>query len=163
MNTPSPATGQETYRFEPMGEAHRLPVIDLFDHSIRTSFAAYPEEPVSYDFYDRFLAMARGYPAFVDLAGAAQVVGFGFLHAFHPFTVFRRTAEITYFLAPQHTRQGVGTMLLGKLLQAAKTCGVEVVLRFHARRGFCECGRFRRVGRNFGQAFDVVWMQLAIE
>jgi L-amino acid N-acyltransferase YncA len=35
-------------------------------------------------------------------------------------------------------------------------------IRFHKKNGFRECGRFRRVGRKFGQDFDIVWMQLRL-
>ncbi|MBI4642672.1 MAG: GNAT family N-acetyltransferase [Deltaproteobacteria bacterium] len=32
-------------------------------------------------------------------------------------------------------------------------------IRFRLKNGFQECGRFLRVGRKFGEDFDVVWMQ----
>jgi phosphinothricin acetyltransferase len=35
----------------------------------------------------------------------------------------------------------------------------EESLAFHKRKGFDECGRFRKVGRKFGKEFDLVWMQ----
>jgi phosphinothricin acetyltransferase len=33
---------------------------------------------------------------------------------------------------------------------------------FHKKRGFQECGRFQKIGRKWGQDFDVVWMQKII-
>jgi phosphinothricin acetyltransferase len=38
----------------------------------------------------------------------------------------------------------------------------EVSLQFHRKNGFEECGRFRRIGKKFGNEFDVVWMQLEL-
>ncbi len=35
-------------------------------------------------------------------------------------------------------------------------------LNFHKKQGFRECGRFLRIGRKWGQEFDVVWMQKMI-
>jgi phosphinothricin acetyltransferase len=35
----------------------------------------------------------------------------------------------------------------------------EGSIRFHAARGFCECGRFRNIGIKHGRPFDMVWMQ----
>lgn len=47
-------------RFEKLDEAHRVPVIDIFNHYIENSFAAYLEQKVSYDFFSMILgATAR--------------------------------------------------------------------------------------------------------
>lgn len=46
---------------EPMSERHRRQVIDIYDHYIDNSFAAYPERGVDYDFFGRFLDMSKGY------------------------------------------------------------------------------------------------------
>lgn len=32
-------------------------------------------------------------------------------------------------------------------------------LAFHRKHGFEDCGRFKGVGRKFGEDFDIVWMQ----
>lgn len=160
-----------SYAFAPLAEEHRLPVVDIFNHYIANSFAAYLEEPVGYEFYDMLLAAARaGYPALAALAPAGQVAGFGLLRPWHPLTSFRRTAEISYFLAPSHTRQGLGGTLLDLLHAGGRAMGVDNLLAsisslnqpsldFHAGHGFVECGRFVRVGRKLGRDFDVVWMQ----
>ena len=157
------------YTLERMAEAHRQPVIDIYNHFVERDFAAYREKPLPYAAYDRFLSMASGYPAYVAVAPADEVAGFGFLHAWHPAECFARTAEITYFLAPDRTRQGIGSRLLGALLEGAGPMGIdrilasissrnEASLSFHCRHGFEVCGRFPQVGRKFGEDFDVVWM-----
>ena len=162
-----------TYRFEKMVDQHRGSVIDIFNYYIANSFAAYPEESVSYEFFDRFLDMARGYPAVVIKEDAETIVGFVFLHAYRPGRTFCRTAEITYFILPDHTGKGIGTKVLGQLVSAAKEQGIDTLLanissrndeslRFHRKSGFVECGRFRQIGKKFGEDFDVVWMQLML-
>ena len=160
-----------TYRLEPMTGAHRRPAIDLYNHYVRSSFAAYPEEEAPYEIFDRFLAMARGYPAYVALVErTGEVAGFAFLHAYHPAATFKRTAELTIFLGPDHTRQGLGSLFLERLEAEARRLGVDTLLanvssrneaslRFHQARGFVECGRFREIGRKHGQDFDVVWFE----
>jgi len=35
----------------------------------------------------------------------------------------------------------------------------EEPLGFHLKNGFREAGRFARIGRKFGEDFDVVWLQ----
>lgn len=162
------------YHFEPLSQKHRQPVIDLFNHYVSHSHAAFLEMPVSYSFFNRFLGITRGYPAVVAKTAVEQVAGFAFLRPYHPAETFRRTAEITYFISPEHTRQGLGTALLEHLVRAAMTMGIDSILaavssrnqpslHFHLQQGFKECGRFPRVGRKFGEDFDVVWMHLHIQ
>jgi phosphinothricin acetyltransferase len=160
-----------SYSFEEMAEEHRAGVIDVFNWYIINSFAAYPADPVDYDFYDRFLDVARGYPAVVIKDKSGAIVGFAFLHPYKGGRTFRRTAEITYFILPEHTGKGLGTRVLERFKPAAKAQEINTLLanissrnegslRFHRKCGFEECGRFRRVGNKFGEDFDVVWMQL---
>ena len=159
------------YKFEKMADHHRTAVINIFNHYITDSFAAYSDETVDYDFFDRFLDMTRGYPAVVIKDDRETVVGFAFLHAIRPERTFLRVAEITYFIHPDHTCKGIGTMVLNQFRQAAQERGIETLLasissrneeslRFHGKNGFEECGRFRRIGKKFGDDFDMVWMQL---
>ena len=85
-------------RFDPMTQEYSKVVMDIFNYYVTHSFAAYPESPVPYEFFNRFFEMTKGYPAFVIKNNeTGNVVGFCFLHAYHPFPVFRETAEITYF------------------------------------------------------------------
>jgi L-amino acid N-acyltransferase YncA len=158
------------YSLEPMSAGHRQAVIDIFNHFIRHSFAAFPAEPVDYAFYDRFLEMSRGYPALVVKDAAQQVVGFAFLRPYHPAATFRRTAEITYFILPEHTRQGLGTAILEVFVEQAAPLGVDALLaavsshneaslNFHLQNGFKEVGRFIKVGRKFGEDVDVLWLE----
>jgi phosphinothricin acetyltransferase len=92
------------------------------------------------------------------------------LRAYSPFPVFSRTAEITYFLRPGFTGQGIGKTMLGYLVEKAKEQGITSILasisslneesiHFHRKNGFAECGRFRTIGRKREKDFDVIYMQ----
>ncbi len=164
-----------TYRYEPLNETHRVPVIDIFNHYIARTFAAYPdgEELVPYAFFDRFLEMSCGYPAYAVSDETGHVVGFGWLRPYRPGRAFRRCAELTYFLAPEHTRRGAGTALLERLKAEARARGIatllasvssrnEASLAFHRKSGFVERGRLRKIGEKLGKTFDIVWLQLDI-
>jgi phosphinothricin acetyltransferase len=154
-----------------MTDEHRKAVIDIFNHYIVNSFAAYPADPVGYEFFDRFLEMTRGYPAVVARDDAETVVGLAFLHPYRSGRTFQRVAEVTYFVLPEHTGRGIGTTILERFKLAATEQGIDTLLanissrnegslRFHRKNGFEECGRFRRIGVKFGEDFDVVWVQL---
>lgn len=99
-----------------------------------------------------------------------RVVGFGFLRPYRNTEAFRHTAEITYFILPEHTRKGLGKRLLNVLEREADKMGITTLLanisslnkqslKFHKKNGFKRCGTFRKIGTKFGGDFDVVWMQ----
>jgi len=158
------------YQLADLSEGDRQAVVAIFNYFIEHSFAAYPAEPVPAGFFHRLLAMRQGYPAVVVKSEAGQTVGFALLRAFHPAGTFRRTAEITYFLMPEHTRQGIGSRILTQFEVAAHALGIDNLiasvsslnqesLRFHSRAGFERCGSLRAVGAKFGRDFDVVLFQ----
>ena len=158
------------YQLAPLAEADRAAVAAIFNHFVEHSFAAYPEETVGNEFLDRVLALSKGYPAVSVKTDAGKLVGFGFMRAYHPAATFLRTAEVAYFLLPEHTGRGLGLRLLEHFIQEARALGIdnllasvsslnEQSLRFHAKAGFECCGRFPAVGRKSGRDFDVVWFQ----
>jgi L-amino acid N-acyltransferase YncA len=156
--------------FERMSDEHRTQVIDIFNYYIENGYAAFPETAVPYEFYNVFLMMTKGYPAFVVKDEKGGVDGFGFLRAYNPLPAFRASAEVTCFLRPGAVRGGIGSSLLRQLEKEAAGMGIRVILacisslnepsiRFHQKNGFDECGRFRGVGRKRNTVFDLVWMQ----
>ena len=154
----------------PMAAEHRRPVVDVFNYYVENSFAAYPEERVSYEFFDVLLENSEEYPRVVAKDEAGNIFGFGMLRRHNPIPTFAGTAEASYFIKPDHTGKGLGSHMLELLLAEAKRKGLVCVLasisslnegsiRFHEKHGFVECGRFRGIGKKKGQVFDVVWVQ----
>ena len=162
------------YTLEKMEDKHAFGMLDVFNHYVEHSFAAYPERPLPKETAGLLLKKAEGYPAYVVLDEGRSVAGFGFLHAHQPLPTFRRTAEITYFLRPDACGRGIGSKMLDLLLRDGRERGIAVVLAsisgknegsvaFHRRHGFVECGRFRNIGVKRGETFDVVWMQKTLD
>ena len=158
------------YRLAPVSVEDGKAIIDIFNHYVKNSFAAYPEDGVPYELFQLFLDMAQGYPFLVAKGPVGKVLGFGFLHPHNHMPVFSQTAEITYFIAPEYTGHGIGGQILDSLLDWAREKGITSILAsisslnpgslaFHEKNGFVECGRFVGIGRKKGQEFDVVWMQ----
>jgi phosphinothricin acetyltransferase len=136
-----------------MDESGRIPVIDIFNHYVLHGMAAFPEHPLDYGFYDAFLVMRQGYPAFVVKDARGEVSGFGMLRAHSPMPTFRRSADVGYFLHPAHTGKGLGGNLLERLEDGARAMGIDTLLacvaaknaaslKFHTKHGFVERGRF---------------------
>jgi phosphinothricin acetyltransferase len=161
------------YFFESLSPGHRIPVIDIFNHYIEHSYAAYPDEKVGYDFYDMIMGLAGRYPSIAVRIPSGDVVGFALLRPYHPAATFKRAAELSLFLKPEYTNKGIGTAILSHMVDEAKKRDVDTLLSsissrneasitFHQKHGFQECGRFNGVGKKFGQDFDVIWMQKMI-
>lgn len=113
-----------------------------------------------------------GYPAYV-VKHQAEVVDFGALKPYLMPDTLARTAEVSYFILPGHTGQGLGARLLDTLIGEARARGVDNLLanvsslnegslRFHERHGFVQVGRFPKVGRKWDQDFDLIWLQKAL-
>lgn len=144
-------------------------VAEIFNHFVANSLAAYPEEAVAADFFRSKHLAAPGYP-FLVAESHGEIVGFAYLSPFHPVATMRRSATVTYFIHPDFTGHGLGGRFLDQLVDTGRSLGItnflahissanEGSIRFHARHGFTECGRFLKIGEKRGRIFDMVWMQ----
>lgn len=158
------------YSIRPILHEHRESIMDIFNHYVENSFAAYPENKLPYQAFDMLLQMSNGFPTRSLKDHNGKIVGFGMLHTHNPMPTFSQTAEVTYFIHPDHTGKGLGKMLLGSLVKGAVEKGITNILanisslnpnsiKFHQKNGFVECGRFKKVGKKNGQEFDTIWMQ----
>lgn len=146
----------------------------VYNHEVLHGVATWDEQP--------WTAQARlawfderqrpGDPVLVAERGG-EVVGFGYLSPYRARTGWRFTAEDTLYLAPRAQRQGIGTVLLGALVQEARARGLHVLvavieagnagsIALHARFGFVEVGRKRQVGYKFNRWLDLVEMELLL-
>jgi phosphinothricin acetyltransferase len=155
----------------PVSTADRDAIIEIFNHYVTTGFAAYPDKPVPQAFFE---TLREGAYAFPVIESEEELVGFGILRPFLPFTTFARTATVTTFVSPTYRHQKYGSIILRAMTDAA--AGRRIVtllanisskntesLKFHAKHGFFECGRMLRVGSKFNELFDIVWMQKNLE
>ena len=149
-------------------------IMRVFNYYVENSFAAYPDKHVPEAYFAAMEDSGGDYPLYVAEDNADKVIGFGMLRRHHRASAFDRTAEIGYFILPEHIGKGLGKALLARLKAEALSMGIRILLanvsslnekslRFHRNNGFEECGRFRRIGAKFGKEFDVVWMQKFIE
>ncbi len=158
------------YEIEPISSEDREEIVEIFNFYVENSFAAFPENRVPMGFFSVLMEACRGYPAFAARGTDGRVRGFAFLRPHHPMPAFTSTAEITIFIHPEYRGRGIGRSLVDRLVDEAKKMGISSILAgissrnegsiaFHERLGFRECGRFEAIGRKWGEAFDVVWIQ----
>jgi phosphinothricin acetyltransferase len=103
-----------------------------------------------------------------------RVVAWGSLSAYSDRCAYNRTAEVSIYVEEGARGKGVAGALLDELMRLGRAAGVkqlmsriadgnESSLRLHARRGFVETGRLRRVGEKFGKVLDVFFLQASLE
>ena len=142
-------------------------VIKILNTFTKESFAVYTEETLPNSFIENRLKELR---VFLVLEISDKVIGFGFISPYKPFANFSETGVLTYFLLPEYTGKGYGTKLFRQLINEGKERGItnylahinsknEQSLNFHKKLGFEEVGRFKKMGRKFGEYFDIVWVQ----
>ena len=145
-------------------------VIDIFNYFVGNSYAAYPEKKVGLVFIEKLEELAINDSFYVVETSKKKIIGFGLLKRHHAYEVFNRTAELTYFILPDHVRRGLGSKLLTILTNDAREAKIDTLLAhisslnegsiiFHKKHGFAECGKFRRIGRKNDKDFDIIWMQ----
>lgn len=161
------------YNIEPVREGDGREIIDIFNHYCENGFAAFPEEKVPYEFFGMLAGMSGDLPAVVARSEDGMVLGFGMLRPHNPMPAFAHTAEVTYFIRPDMTGKGIGSVILAYLEEEGARKGIIGLLaciaspndgsvRFHEKHGFTRCGRFSGVARKNGVYFDTVWMEKRI-
>jgi L-amino acid N-acyltransferase YncA len=157
-------------RLQSIAREDRRAVIDLFNHYVEHGFAAFAETPLPYGFFERFIDMTAGLPTLTAKNAVGELLAFGLLRPHSPWSTTSHVAEITYFVVPSQTRQGIGSRLLAELERQAKPCGIRIFLAsisslnepslaFHRKHGFTEVGRFKTICVKHGTPFDSVWME----
>jgi L-amino acid N-acyltransferase len=144
----------------------------LYNRSVLTSAASYDdrEQPDSarYAWFDTHASSGLPVYAAID---ESRLIGWGALSAFRPRPGYRFTVEDSIYVAEDWQGRGVGSALLGRLIDDAQALRMRTVIavigdeanigsiRLHAKHEFVEIARMRDVGFKFGRWLTQVWMQ----
>jgi L-amino acid N-acyltransferase YncA len=151
-------------------------IASIYAHYVTHSTATFELEPPDQDeWVARCNAIRRqGLPFLVaELDGV--VAGYAYCARWRGNRpAYQGTVEDTVYVTPAATGRGVGSALLGTLLErCARAHAREVIavitdsgghgdsssIRLHQRHGFDHAGRLRRVGVKHGRVLDTVLMQ----
>lgn len=106
----------------------------------------------------------------VDGEDGPQVVGYAYGGRFRERAAYAWTAEVSIYLAPEATGQGLARPLYRALFARLEELGYRTLVagytvpnepseRLHRALGFEPMGTYRRVGVKLGAWQDVAWMQ----
>jgi phosphinothricin acetyltransferase len=102
-----------------------------------------------------------------------EIAGFGALRPLAAKAGYRYSAEDSVYVQPERQGDGIGRLILKRLIDEARQAGLHanlaritgdnpVSVRLHEAEGFQRVGVEREVGYKFGRWLDVVIMQLII-
>jgi phosphinothricin acetyltransferase len=153
------------------------PIFGIYDHYVLNTTATFETEArsdaerqawfLAHDPRSHALLVAKD-PDRGDLLGW---VG---LSPWSPRAAYRRTAEVSIYVAPDAHRRGVGRKLMEAMIKRAKTNRFGVLVAriagpsqaskaFHESCGFEPIGLMRRCGSKFGSLHDVLIMDLHLD
>ncbi len=122
----------------------------------------------------RFRAVqSRGLPYLIAEAsdGSGGLLGFASAGPYRTRPAYRFTLENTIYVRRDQGRRGIGSLLLGALVERCETLGYrqmmavigdsanEASIRLHRRHGFQQMGCLRAIGFKHGRWLDSVLMQ----
>jgi phosphinothricin acetyltransferase len=117
-----------------------------------------------------WLADRSGAFAAIVAVDGDQVIGFGSLSPYKQRAAYSTTVEDSVYVHRERGGEGIGTLLLERLLAIASASGFHAVMArieasstasrtLHAKCGFELVGIERQVGRKFNRWLDVAVMQ----
>jgi len=152
-----------------------LPAITaIYEHYVRHGIASFEEIPPTLEQMTerRAKVVAEGMPYLVaELEG--ELVGFAYATVYRTRTAYRYTAEDSIYVHPERGRAGIGSALLGALIEACEANGCRQMIAvisdqgggsvpLHSRFGFQPAGELKSVGFKFGRWIDTIRMQRSL-
>ncbi len=139
----------------------------IYEEGIATGDATFEAEPPSWEAFDAGRLQA---PRLVAQDPDGAVLGWAVLSPVSSRCVYGGVAEVSVYVAADARGRGVGSRLLGALVERAEAEGLwtlqagifpenEATLALHRKHGFREVGRRERIGRMDGRWRDTLLLE----
>ena len=149
-------------------------VTRIYGHYVRETVITFETaEPDEAEMANRFAAIAgKGHPLLIgEIDG--EVIGYAYASTYRPREAYRFTCEDSIYLAPSAVGHGIGSKMLGRLVDESSKAGLRQMLavitaerensiRLHAKHGFRMIGTYEALGYKFDRWLDIVHMQRAL-
>lgn len=143
----------------------------IYAHHVRTGVGTFEEDPP--DVAEISARMGHGH--WLVAADHHAVLGYAYHAPYHRRSAYRFAVESSVYVHADAVGRGVGTALLGALVDHARAAGLRQMvaavgggcanpasIALHRRHGFVHAGTLRGVGTKFGRSLDVVYLQLTL-
>jgi phosphinothricin acetyltransferase len=149
-------------------------VTRIYGHYVRETVITFETaEPDEAEMASRFAAIAsKGHPLLIgEIDG--EVIGYAYASTYRPREAYRFTCEDSIYLAPSAVGHGIGSKMLGRLIEESSKAGLRQMLavitaerensiRLHTKHGFRMIGTYEALGYKFDRWLDIVHMQRAL-
>jgi phosphinothricin acetyltransferase len=164
--------GEITVRLAEIGDAEAIRTI--YNTEVTTATSTFDLVPRSLSDQEQWLTARSGaFSAIVAVDGEGVVVGFGSLSPYKERAAYRTTVEDSVYVDGSRQGEGIGTALLTRLVEVARSSGFHTVIArieasgtgsraLHVKCGFELVGIEQEVGRKFNRWLDVAVLQLLL-
>lgn len=167
-------TKQITGRVRRVAVGDAIAIQAIYSHYVTetaVSFELVP--PTTVDITDRIAKITATYPWLV-CEDAGEVVGYAYASQHRVREAYRWSVDVTVYVRPDKTRQGIGRELYSALLSevdrrgyanafAGITLPNAASVALHESVGFEPIGVYRKVGFKMGRWHDAGWWQRGFE
>lgn len=151
-------------------------ILAIYNEAILNSTALYEYKPRSMNIIQSwYFAKLRGnYPIWGAFNQDETLLGFATFGPFRNYPAYKYTVEHSIYVRSDKWGQGIGKVLLGKLIECAEDQDYHVMIaaidalnigsiKFHERAGFVFCGKIKDSGYKFGKWLDLAFYQLILK
>ena len=143
----------------------------IYNHEVVHTAATFDLVPRTLDDQVSWLQARSGaFSAIVAITDTGEVVGFGALSPYKERAAYRTSVEDSVYVRRDLGGQGVGSLILGRMVEVAADSGFHTIfarinasgeasIALHRKWGFELVGIEREVGRKFNRWHDVALMQ----
>ena len=146
---------------------------EIYCHYVVSSTCTFQREPsTAAERAAWFADHGPRHPVTVAVEGD-EILGWGSLSAFHARWGYRFTVEDSVYVRADRHRRGVGTALLGDLVERGRALGYRCIIAsitaeqeasvgLHRRLGFEPVAMLRQIGNKFDRWLDVAYLELLL-
>lgn len=155
-----------------------LPAItDIYAHAVTHGTASYEYDPPTLaEMTKRHDALiTANYPYIVATDDHGAILGYAYAGAFRTRSAYRYIVENSIYIAPHAQGQGIGRILLSRLIKQCEASGYRQIIavigdgeinqasvKLHTSLGFIHSGRITGSGYKHGRWCDTLLMQLPL-
>jgi L-amino acid N-acyltransferase YncA len=146
----------------------------IYRHAVEHTVATFDTEAPGETFFaEKFGHLIdQGHPVLIgEIDG--KTIAYAYASTYRPRPAYRFTCENSIYLDPEFQGKGIGTIMLGRLIEASRAFGFKQMIaviaaeransvRLHQKHGFEHIGLHPKLGYKFERWLDIVHMQLAL-
>lgn len=156
--------------FTEITEAYLPQVLEIYNHYIQNSTATFHIQPLTLEEMRRIVFFNDPRLKTFVVLDHEKLTGYCILGRYKEREAYNITAEVTIYLRPEYTGQGIGSQALKFIEKIARQnqfhsllsgiCGENTAsIKLFTKNGYVKCAHYKEVGKKFGRLLDLVYYQ----